>query len=119
MVVVDEPYRLSDNADRPPLKVGMFVNVEMEGKVVPDAFSIPRGGLNPNDLIYVLNEQNQLEMREVKVVKRGIDDIIVSSGLKDGERVVTTRLSAVSEGMLLDPIDHENETVSNPDSKLP
>jgi len=49
----------------------------------------------------VLDAEDRLETREVDVVRRGQDQVVIQSGLAAGERVVVSPLRAVSEGMQL------------------
>lgn len=115
VVKVDNPYQSTGTEGQPPLKAGMFVNVEIQGRFVEDAKVIPRGGLNPGDLVYALDEDNRLLIRKVEVIKRGVNEVVVGEGLENGDRIVTTRLSAVSEGMLLDPVEQQAITEETQD----
>ena len=104
---VDRPYQRESGEDKPPLKVGMFVEALIEGRMLERGFAIPTGALKPGDLVYTLDEQDRLRITPVKVVKEGLEKIVVSEGLEDGNKVVLTPLQAVSEGMLLQPVEEK------------
>ena len=57
-----------------------------------------KGILDRNKLIVIL-EGNSISIREVKIVRSERDVVIISSGIEDGDRVVTTPLSNAIEGM--------------------
>ena len=52
---VANPYGPSDDAQRPPLAVGMFVEAEIEGHVYEEVYLLPRSALRQadgNDRVY-------------------------------------------------------------------
>jgi len=91
---VEKPY-----AKKPPLPVGLFVIVEIEGRTVPDAAVIPRSALHQGDVVWVVDNEGRLHFREVDVARVQGDEVMVEDGLKDGEMVVITPLEAVTDGM--------------------
>lgn len=97
VVRVEEPY-----AKKPPLPVGLFVTVDIEGRTLPNAAIIPRSALHEGDVVWVVNKDNEhskLLFRQVDVSRVQGDEVIVKAGLKQGERVVVTPLKAVTDGM--------------------
>lgn len=99
---VDQPYE--DHEDgKPPLKIGMFVRAKVLGKNYDQAVVIPRKALQEGDLVHVLTEENLLDIREVHVVQRNINVVVISEGLDDGDQLILTPLVYVSEGMQLKP----------------
>ncbi len=94
VVRVEKPY-----AKKPPLPVGLFVIVEIEGRTVPDAAVIPRSALHQGDVVWVVDNEGRLRFREVDVARVQGDEVMVQDGLEDGEMVVITSLEAVTDGM--------------------
>ena len=94
VVRVERPY-----AKKPPLPVGLFVIVEIEGRTVPNAAIIPRSALHQDDIVWVVDNDDRLHFREVDVARIQGDEVMVKDGLKDGEMVVITPLEAVTNGM--------------------
>ena len=88
---------------KPILPIGLFVEAEINGKQLEDIFMIPNTALTPNDELLVLNQDNALEIRKVKVVTKMKNYILVKEGIKAGERVVISKLSIVTNGMLVNP----------------
>jgi RND family efflux transporter MFP subunit len=102
IVRVERPY-----AKRPPLAVGLFVTVDIKGRTLPNAAIIPRPALHQGDVVWVVDNNNHLHFRKVDVARAQGDDVIVQAGLKAGERVVTTPLKVVTEGMAVRTISAE------------
>ena len=94
VVRVEKPY-----AKKPPLPVGLFVTVEIEGRTLPDGTVIPRSALHQDDVVWVVDNDDRLHFREVDVARVQGDDVMIEDGLKDGEMVVMTPLEAVTDGM--------------------
>jgi RND family efflux transporter MFP subunit len=94
VVSVDEPY-----AKKPPLVFGLFVEVEIEGKLIPNGAIIPRRALHQGNIVWVVDAENRLHFRHVEVARTEGDKVVITGGLEDGEAVVTTPLKAVTDGM--------------------
>jgi RND family efflux transporter MFP subunit len=82
---------------------GMFVNVQLLGEELPDVISVPRGALHDNDTIWVIDDENRLHIREVDILRRERNEVLIRSGLDANEKIVLTNLSGAAEGMLLRP----------------
>ena len=88
---------------KPILPIGLFVEAEVSGKRLIDVFMIPNTALTPNGELLVVNQDNTLEIRKVKVIIKMKDHIIVKKEMKAGERVVVSNLSIATNGMLVNP----------------
>ena len=82
---------------------GMFVNVQILGEELSDIISVPRGAMHDNDTIWVIDDENRLHIREVEILRRERDEVLIRSGLEANEKIVLTNLSGAAEGMLLRP----------------
>ncbi len=88
---------------KPILPIGLFVEAEVSGKRLIDVFMIPNTALTPNGELLVVNQDNTLEIRKVKIITKMKDHIIVKKEMKAGERVVVSKLSIATNGMLVNP----------------
>ena len=82
---------------------GMFVTVHLKGEEISDVIAVPRGALHDNDTLWVADDENRLHIREVDILRRERDQVLIRSGLDAGERLILTNLSGAAEGMLLRP----------------
>jgi RND family efflux transporter MFP subunit len=102
LIEVNDPLGLELEKDRqPPLLIGDYVQVRIEGNILENVFQIPRTALRDNAFIWVMNEHSDLEIKEVTPVWREIDTVLIDGGIKPGELLVVTDLSAPVEGMPL------------------
>ena len=96
---VEDPYGRSDDPERPPLAVGLFVDAEIRGRTVSGVVKLPRDAVRGNDEVVVVDAQGRIELRRVQVLRRGVDDVLIASGLAPQEQVVTGPLAIAVNGM--------------------
>lgn len=103
VVAVDDPYSLQhQNADdRPPLSPGLFVDLRIEGRALKGVVAVPREAVHEGNTVWLAGDDDRLHLRKVKVVRRERQQVLVSKGLEDGDRVVLTLLSGIAEGLKL------------------
>jgi RND family efflux transporter MFP subunit len=94
VVRVDRPY-----ATKPPLAAGLFVTVKIQGRKLPDAVVIPRTALHDGNIVWVVDPNGILHFRRVEVARLSPEEAILTGGLTHGERVVTSLVKAVTDGM--------------------
>lgn len=96
-VIVSVPQPLKDRA-KTPLILGTLVQVEIEITPVEDVVRLERALLRQNDTVWVM-QKGELRIRKVEVVFSNDEHAFVRDGLEDGDRIVTTNLATVSEGL--------------------
>jgi len=101
LIAVPDPLALHpDNEGQPRMILSSYVRVEIAGKTLVGVAAIPRSALRDGDHVYVMDSEDQLDIRLVEVVFRGAEDVLVR-GVREGERLITTDLSAPVPGMPL------------------
>ncbi len=107
LVAVPDPLALSlENADEPTLLLGAFVNVAMVGKSI-EGVVLDRAYLRDGDAVWLVDNDNTLEIRSVEVAYRGPREVVIAGGLREGERIVASDLSTPVAGMPLRVSDRE------------
>jgi len=99
VVRVDKPY-----AAKPPLAVGLFVEVEIKGREISDLAIIPRNALHQGDTVWIVDPDGRLHFRKVRVARIKGEEVQVESGIKSGERVAITPLKTVTDNMMVRPV---------------
>ena len=84
-----------------PLLLGSFVEVATAAQPIDDAIRVPRVALRNGRNVYVMNDQDLLEIREVHIVWTEPDAVLVAGGLEPDERVVISRIPTPIPNMLL------------------
>ncbi len=108
VVGVDRPYEKVIPGQRPPLLKGMFTAVDFFAPS-QQAIVIPRKAIH-NGRVYLVDKDNKLQIKSVKILHAQGDLVIVSEGIQPGEIIIINDLVPVIEGMPLSPIvDEEYE----------
>ncbi len=105
-------------ATPPPLLVGMYATVEMEGKQLQRFAVIPREALRDEDTVWKVDQTNTLKIQSVDVIqKRGNEVTIVSEHIAEDTRIVTSALAVVVDGMKVRILDRtaDPQAVSHAD----
>jgi multidrug efflux pump subunit AcrA (membrane-fusion protein) len=77
---------------------GVFMKAEMSGRIIKNAFAVPRKAIYEDSFVYVIAD-GVFDYRRVDVARRELDYVIVKDGLKEGEMMVTEMLQGVASGM--------------------
>lgn len=97
VVRVPDPFP-TGAAGAPPLLVGEFVEVEIEGIEVGAYFRVPRAALQPGDEVWMVRD-GAVTIVPVRVLQRADDEVFVTGSLAHGAAVVTGGLPFATEGM--------------------
>ncbi|MBN2887675.1 MAG: efflux RND transporter periplasmic adaptor subunit [Chromatiaceae bacterium] len=94
---VDDPYaRRADN--RPPLKVGQFVEATIAGRTLSGVFVLPREAVREENEVLVVTPEGRIERRQLEVIWRDQNNLVAGGGLAAGERLSLTPLSFAVDG---------------------
>ncbi|MFP6808879.1 MAG: efflux RND transporter periplasmic adaptor subunit [Pseudomonadales bacterium] len=89
---------------QPPLPIGLFVAASIKGRTVENIVSLPRSALRNQDQVLIVDKDNRLHYRPVKVMRFERENVIISAGLEDGEIVNVSPIQTVIDGMRVKPI---------------
>ena len=78
--------------------IGTFVEVEMQANKLEDIVRLNRDYIRSNETVWVMKD-DKLEIREVDIALTDNEYAYIREGLKEGEHVVITDLSTVSNGI--------------------
>jgi RND family efflux transporter MFP subunit len=99
MIVDVEPGGTDEGGpERMLLRPGIFVRVQITGKVLERAFALPRHVVYPGDVVYTVRD-GRLQIKSIRVLRRYKETVIADQGLEDGDLIVKTPLSAAIDGM--------------------
>ncbi|MEW6037380.1 MAG: efflux RND transporter periplasmic adaptor subunit [Pseudomonadota bacterium] len=92
-----QPYAPGDA--RPPLRVGTFVQAEIEGGELAGIFVLPQGALNASQEALLVDGADRLHLKRLDVLRSEADRVLVRGGLSPGDRVVVSGVEMPVEGM--------------------
>lgn len=98
---VVDPYGVLGKSHQRELKIGTFVNAEIEGLPAENVVVLPRYVLRADHTILAANDDNELEILPVTVLRAEPKKVYLSAGIEGGTQVVITTLDAPVPGTRL------------------
>ncbi len=96
---IEQDYSQLSPDNIPPLVNGMFVSAELKGEQNP-GWVIPERALH-GDKIYIMDAENQLDIRPVSVLYRVDNQVVIEGELEQGEKLILNDLLPALPGMRL------------------
>ncbi|RMH58679.1 MAG: efflux RND transporter periplasmic adaptor subunit [Candidatus Hydrogenedentota bacterium] len=100
VVGVPHPFRTMDGIAF-PLLLNSYATVQIDAGRIDRAFAVPAKALRENHSLWLLTADNRLAVRSVTVAWQDGDTLLITTGLKEGDRVITTNLETPIPGMPL------------------
>jgi RND family efflux transporter MFP subunit len=96
VVRVEDPYSM--NSQQPKLMFGHYVNVTFAGQELNKVFRLSQD-LVTNKSVWIVDDENKLEKKQVEVIREEGDYFLLGSGLHTSDRVVLTMPEYPQVGM--------------------
>ncbi len=80
-----------------PLRPGAFVSITMPDRTFRGVAQLPESALYDSNTVYVI-EGERLKKRQVELVARIGNDVLLRGEIRDGDQVVTTRFAEIGPG---------------------
>jgi multidrug efflux system membrane fusion protein len=80
---------------------GQFINVRIVLKIEPDAVVVPEVAVQPGQdgsFVYMIDEDSRVLVRPVKVSRQVGGEVVIASGVRAGDQVITEIPQALTEG---------------------
>ena len=82
-----------------PLVAGMFCSVEIVGRDIHNAVVIPASAVQFGGEVFLVDEEHRIYSRKLETSYAMGNNLIVTGGLREGDRVVLERLPQAVDGM--------------------
>ena len=102
-VEVLDPFKTSEGGM--PMAPGLFVAADIQGRFLDDVLAIPAAGLRAGGRVFIMNDKDLLEIRNVSVAHATSEVAYLVSGLNDGDRVIVSPIRNPVPGMALAAIE--------------
>jgi len=97
---IHDPYALSANNPATPARFGSYVKAKIIGREIEQATSVPRYLVN-NNRVALLDSESKLRYVAVSIIRENGSNVIISSGLADGDQLIVSALDYPINGMKL------------------
>ncbi|BBO71510.1 hemolysin D [Desulfosarcina alkanivorans] len=103
LVSVKDPLGLkAPQHDRPPLLIGEYVRVAVQGERLTGVYRIPRSALRDNGTIWMVDASDTLRIQPVDTVWRDERMVLIANHIRPGDRLVVSDLAAPVDGMAVE-----------------
>lgn len=94
----------AESPDSIAAPVGLFVQASIRGREVNNVVRLPRSVIRDNNQVLIVDDDNRLHFRTVTILRLEHDEVLIESGLQDGEIVCLSPMQTVVEGMRVQPV---------------
>ncbi len=94
---VDDPYGRGATG-KPPLKVGMYVEANVEGEMLEGVIVVPRSAVRNGNEVLLIDGENKLRRRTLSILWSDRDNVIIRDGLEEGEVLCLTPVAFATDG---------------------
>ena len=99
VVAVKDPYSREPNSAVPPLRVGMFVEAEIQGKTAKGVYVVPRVQLWENQKALAVDQKGKLRIRDLDVQRSDRTHSVISGGFEIGDQLCVTAIDIPQDGI--------------------
>lgn len=114
LVSVEDPLARKTDKDLPRLMLGEYVECRIEGREIADVVRLDRDYVREDDTVWLMID-GRLVIQPVSIVFQDESWAYIDEGLSADDRVVTTRLATVQEGLRL-RLDEDEDTEGDADA---
>ena len=105
VVTVPEPFTPpEDDPGRPPLLIGSYATVDIEGTSFEEYAVVPAAAVRDGDVLWTVADDTLLVMTPVEPVQEVDDEAVVLGPIPDGTPVIVSMLLFVTDGMTVRPV---------------
>jgi len=99
LLAIDAPQ--GEVADQPQVFINDFLNVKLQGIAIKNAWTIKYAWLQPDNTIWVVDQNSTLQKRAVEVLFKGRDVIYVRTKIQPGDRALAEKPGIASVGLIV------------------
>jgi len=122
-VAVNDPLcLLPENKNQPKLLLDSFIRAVIDGIELKAVVPVKRSYIHDNNTLWLVSDKNNLEIRPVKIITGNRDHFLISSGISEGETLITSSLATPVNGIplrLAPPAQDQSIHKNGPVSKQP
>jgi len=97
LLAIKQPQ--TEVAGQPQVFINDFLNVELKGKAIDNAWTIQYSWLQPDNTIWVVDNKSRLQKRVVTVLFKGRDVVYVRAEVQEGDMALTEKPGIASIGL--------------------
>lgn len=101
LLAVKDPRGSKNGNEAVPLLIGSYVHVRLQGRTIDNVIEISRDALRDGRQIWVLTDQNKLQIAPVEILWETEDSVFVQDDFPDEARLIVSGIGTPVDGMSL------------------
>jgi len=97
LLAIDDPQ--SGKLNQPQIFINDFLNIQLKGKPIKNAWTIKHSWLQADNTIWVVDKNSTLQKKTVEVLFKGRDVIYVDTDIKSGDRALAEKPGIATSGL--------------------
>ncbi|MEH6550584.1 MAG: efflux RND transporter periplasmic adaptor subunit [Pseudomonadales bacterium] len=102
LLTIEDPLSLIDSS-QPRVFVNDFLTVDLPGQLLANSWMIEPAWLMPQQFVWVVDSNNLLYKREVKLLFKGRKRFYVEGDFQPGDRALAEKMDIATQGMEVKP----------------
>lgn len=107
---------VSANQNEHNIPMGLFVTAEIHGRTINNVYRLHRRSVREGRRVLIVDDNNRLRTPEVEVLRREGDYLLVTKGVNPGDRICSSPIDFVAEGMEVSVIVQEEKSSTESNS---
>lgn len=99
VVRVPDPFVTGATTGRPPLLLGTYVDVSIQGVNLPHYVVAPRAAFRDGDRLWLVEADSLLRILPAEFIQEVGDSVFLGADVEPGDRVIVSPLDVVTDGM--------------------
>jgi RND family efflux transporter MFP subunit len=100
LISIKNPLAVETNGNY-PLLIGSYVRTKIQGTELKDVYKIPRAALRGANSIWIVGDEQKLQIKEVNSIWKDQETALVKNDLQPGTQLIISELTMPIEGMPL------------------
>lgn len=94
---IDNPFDLTTSTSA-TIAIGMFLQAEIQGKILRDVYQIPKSAIRSGNLAYFVDDRKNVYSKPLEALWSDSSNLIVSVGIHEGERLIVSNANWLVPG---------------------
>ncbi len=99
IVIVPDPFTTPSDTGRPPLLLGTYVDVEIQGAELDHYVVIPRAAFRDGDVVWTVEADSVLRVIPAALIQEVGGSVHVAAEVEPRARIIVSPLDVVTDGM--------------------
>lgn len=99
LIRIEDPLGLKAGGPTTPFLLGSYVQIKIDAGRLDGVLAINRAALRDGNRVWVVDEQSELQIKDVEVVRQENETVFIKNAIAEGEALIVSPLKLALPGM--------------------